>query len=90
VSLTVELLEVRRAVGVAARFPVEDQDRRPKGRHGLPDQREPVGPVIAPTGEKPDPIVLFPNDQSVAVVLDLVDPVGTDRRLRPGSGCRAR
>ena len=82
VGLAVELLEVRRAVRVAAdRLAVEDQGGRPERRHGLPDEGEPVRPVVSPTGEQPDPAVLLPDDHSVAVVLYLVDPVGTDRRL---------
>ena len=89
VSLAVELLEVRRAVGIAAdRLAVEDQGARPQGRHRLPDEREPVRPVVAPAGEQPDPAVLLPDDHAVAVVLDLVNPVGSDRRL-VGSGRNA-
>jgi hypothetical protein len=54
VRLAVELLEVRRAVGVADdRLAVEDQGARPEARYGLSDEREPVGPVIPPKGEEP-------------------------------------
>jgi hypothetical protein len=83
VGLTVELLEVGHPVGGAAHcLAVDDQGARPKARHCLPDEREPVRPVIAPTGEQPDPVVLLPDDQPVAVVLDLVNPL---RSLgRPG------
>jgi hypothetical protein len=52
----VELLEVCRTVGIAAdRLAVEDQGARPQVRHRLPDEREPVGPVVAATREQSAP-----------------------------------
>jgi hypothetical protein len=51
----VEFLEVRGAVWVAADgLAVEDQGGRPQGCYRLPDEREPVRPVVAPAGEQPD------------------------------------
>jgi hypothetical protein len=86
VSLTVKLLEVCRAVGIAAdRLSVEDQGAWPQACYRLPDEREPVRPVVAPAGEQPDPTVLLPNDHAIAAVLDLVNPVRSDRRrVSPG------
>jgi hypothetical protein len=90
VGSAVEPLEVGHPVEVAAdRLTVQDQGARPKARHCLSDEREPVRPVVAPAGEQPDPVVLLPDDQPIAVVLDLVNPVGTDRGLvRPGRDAR--
>jgi hypothetical protein len=77
VSLAVEHLEVRRAVTVADdRLSVEDQGALTKGCHGLPDEREPARPVVAPTGEQPHPVVLFPDDRAVPVVLASRGPTG--------------
>ncbi len=91
VSLTVELLEVRRAVGVTEdRRAVEDKGGRPKSRHSLSNEGIPVRPVVALAGEQANAtVILLPNDQSVAIVLDLVNPVRSDRRL-VGSGRDAR
>jgi hypothetical protein len=76
---------------VADRDPlsVEDQGVRPQGCCRLPDEREPVGPVIVPAGKQPDPSILLPDDHAIAIVLDLVNPIGSDRRL-VGSGWDAR
>ena len=47
VSLTVELLEIRRAVEVAAdRLAIEDQGARPKVRHCLPNEWKAIGPIV--------------------------------------------
>jgi hypothetical protein len=57
--------------------------------HGITDQRESVRPLVAATGEQPDPVVPLARDRAVAVVLDLVNPVTPDRRLvRPGGDAR--
>jgi len=36
--------------------------------------------VVAAAGEQPDPAVLLADDQAIPVMLDLVNPVGSDRR----------
>jgi hypothetical protein len=47
----------------------------------LDDLREAVGEVIAIAGEEPDTALIPAGDDSESVVLDLVNPAGTGRRL---------
>ena len=48
--------------------------------YGLYDEREPVGPVVASPSQQPNAYRVTPGHQAVAVVLDLVNPVGAGRR----------
>ena len=48
--------------------------------HGLDHEREAVRPVVAPAGDQPDADRIAAGHQPVAVVLDLVNPVGAGRR----------
>ena len=57
--------------------------------HGLDHQRKAVGPVIAPPGDQPDANGIATRHEPVAVVLDLVNPVGAGRGL-VGGGWQAR
>jgi hypothetical protein len=61
----------------------------PEGRHRRVDQRISVGPVEASAREKTYPAVPLARDQAVAVMLDLVNPLGADGRLG-NSGRNAR
>ena len=54
--------------------------------HGLDHQRIAVGPVVAAAGDQPDAHRIAPGHQPVAVVLDLVNPVGAGRGLVGGGG----
>ena len=54
--------------------------------HGLYDEGKPVGPVVASPGQQPDAHWVAPGHQTVAIVLDLVNPVGPGRRLVGGLG----
>jgi hypothetical protein len=42
---------------------------------GLDDQRIAARPVVAVAGVKPDPVAVARDDQPIAVLFDLVDPV---------------
>ena len=54
--------------------------------HGLHHQREAVRPVVAPAGDQPDAHGVAAGHQPVAVVLDLMNPVGAGRGLVGGDG----
>ena len=51
---------------------------------GLDHEREPLRPIVAPTGDKPDADRIAPRHKAVAVVLDLMNPVGAGRRTVGG------
>jgi hypothetical protein len=57
--------------------------------HSLHHQREAGRPVVPPAGDQPDAYRIAPGHQPVAVVLDLVDPVGVRQRVI-GRGREAR
>jgi hypothetical protein len=52
--------------------------------HGLDHEREADRPVVTPAGDQPDANGIAPGHQPVAVVLDLVNPVGAGRGLVGG------
>ena len=52
--------------------------------HGLGHQRIALRPVIAALGDEPDAHGIAAGHETVAVVLDLVNPVGAGRRLVGG------
>jgi hypothetical protein len=54
--------------------------------HRLHHKRIAGRPVVAPTGNQSDSDRIPPRHQAVAVVFDLVNPVGTGRRLWGGGG----
>jgi hypothetical protein len=75
-------VEDRQALPVAPHRLAIDRGRcRPQARHGLTDAGIPVRPVEAVAGEQPHPGLPLAGDEAVAVVLDLVNPLGADRRL---------
>jgi hypothetical protein len=47
----------------------------------LSDQRIALGPIVSAPGEHPRATGASANDQPVAVVFDLVNPLGADRGL---------
>ena len=49
--------------------------------HSLGHQRITGRPVVAPAGDQPDAHGVAPGHEPVAVVLDLVNPVGAGRGL---------
>jgi hypothetical protein len=58
-------------------------------RQRLPDARVALGPVVAPAREQMHPAVPLARDQAVAVMLDLVNPLRSDRGLgRSGRNAR--
>ena len=74
---TVEQLKIRnahRGLAVDGRVPRQ-------GGHGPANQRLAVSPVVAAPGEQTDAVAVTAGDQSIAVVLDLVNPLRADRRL---------
>ena len=52
--------------------------------HGLDDERVAVRPVVPAARQQTDADGVAPSHQAVAVVLDLVNPVGSRRRLVGG------
>jgi hypothetical protein len=36
-----------------------------------------VGPIVPVASIESDPLVIFPDDQAIAIMLDLMDPVST-------------
>jgi hypothetical protein len=68
-------VEIRLAVLATPHgFPVHDDGADPKGLERLDYPRILAAPVVAPTSVEPDPIAVPTGNQSVAVVLDFVDP----------------
>ena len=60
-------------------------------QRGLDDQRKAIGPVVAVAGEQPHALAVALDDQAVAVVLDLVDPLRPVREpSAPRSECRVQ
>ena len=51
-------------------------------QRGLGDQRKATAPVVAVPGPQPHALTVALDDQAVAVVLDLVDPLRPVRNLR--------
>ena len=49
--------------------------------HGLDHEREAVRPVVAAPGNQPDADGIASRHEPIAVVLDLVNPVGAGRGL---------
>ena len=56
------------------RFAVDHERTVSIPQRGLDDQRKPIAPVVAVTGEQAHAFAVAMNDQAVAVVLDFVDP----------------
>jgi hypothetical protein len=52
--------------------------------HGLGHQRVAVRPVVTPPGNQPDAYGIAPGHEPVAVMFDLVNPVGAGRELVGG------
>jgi hypothetical protein len=49
--------------------------------HGLDHEREARSPVVPPAGDEPNAHGVAPGHEPIAVMLDLVNPVGAARRL---------
>ena len=60
---------------------IDHEGRVSVAQRGLNDQRIAVAPVVAVAGEQPHALALALDDQAVAVVLDLVDPLRPVRDL---------
>ena len=54
--------------------------------HGLDHEREALRPVIAAPGDQPDADGISPRHKAIAVVLNLMNPVGAGRRTVGGDG----
>jgi hypothetical protein len=79
----VQVVKDRQAVGATTPGLAVDRGRGGRERgHGLDYAGVAVGPVVAAPGEQADPAVTLAGDPAVAVVLDLVNPLRTDRGLR--------
>jgi hypothetical protein len=82
-----QLVEIRLAVLPSPnRFPVHDDGADPKGPQRLDYPRILAGPIVASARVEPDPIALTSGHQSVAVVLDFVDPCRPAGSLLAGAG----
>jgi hypothetical protein len=55
-------------------------------QRGLDDVRVPAAPVVAVAGPQPHGLALPLNDQPVAIVLDLVQPIGAGWNLGASRG----
>src|SRR5262249_44844846 len=62
-------------------LPIERERSGPWLRCRPRDRRMAVAPVVAASGEQPHRVTGAAHDQPVAVVLDLVDPLRSGRRL---------
>jgi hypothetical protein len=73
----VKLVEVRGAVGPAPhRLTVDQGRRRLEGAHGADDARITIAPIVAAAREQAHAIASAAGHQAVAVLLDLVHPLG--------------
>jgi hypothetical protein len=68
------------ALIAADHLPVDQAGPHLEMGYGLDDQREPVESVIAAPGDEPDADRIPTRHQPVAVVLNLMNPVGAGRR----------
>ena len=68
------------ALVAAHHLPVDQAGPHLEVVHGLDHEREAVRPVVAAPGNQPDADGIAPRHQPVAVVLDLMQPVGAGRR----------
>jgi hypothetical protein len=78
-----QAVEIRDAVDAEQHsLAIDDERARSIAQRRFDDQRIAVGPVVPVEGEQPHALALALDDQPVAVVLDLVDPVRTGRDRR--------
>jgi hypothetical protein len=71
-------VEIRDAVDAEQHGLAIDHERgRAVLERSLDDERIPVGPVMAVPGEQPYALAFAMDDQPIAVMLDLMDPVLT-------------
>ena len=77
VPARVQAVEIRSAVDAEQHgLAVEDERAVAVSKRSLGDQRKAIAPVAAVPGPQPHAFVLAMHDQPIAVMLDLVDPVG--------------
>jgi len=80
---SMQSLEIRNPIDAQQHgFAVDDERTRPVLQRGFDDQWITIGPVMAVAGEQTDALVLTLDNQPIAVMLDLVDPIGADRNRR--------
>ena len=82
VSPAMKAVEVRDPVDAEQdRLTIQDKGGRPdaKGRRG--DQRIFIAPIMPVSGPQPDPLAVALDDQTIAVVLDFVNPVCASRNF---------
>jgi len=77
----VQELEIRDAHRVAHHSLAINGRVLRQGEHGLADQRIALGPIVSAPGEHPPAIGAPADNQPVAIVFDLMNPLGADRRL---------
>jgi hypothetical protein len=70
----------RAIIGASDRLPVEQAGCDLECGHGLRDQREALGPVVAVPGEQPHAAGPTAGHHSKAIVLDFVNPARAGRR----------
>jgi DNA methylase len=78
---TVGRVEHGDSVGTDDRFTVQGERRGTHRGRGRSDGRISIGPIMAAAGEQANGLAVPTHDQPIAVVLDLVHPVGPGRRL---------
>src|SRR5205823_14238579 len=80
----VQAVEVGDAVDAAQhRFAVHDEGFDAVTQRGFDDARIPAAPVMTVAGPQPHGLALPLNDQAVAVVLDLMEPLRPVGNLGP-------
>jgi CheY-like chemotaxis protein len=81
-----QLGEIGQAVRTAhASLSVDDDRRNFQRADGLHHAGETVRPIVPAAREQPNALALAAGNQPVAVVLDLVNPVGSGRGFAPDS-----
>jgi hypothetical protein len=79
----VQPVEIRNAVDAEQhRFAIDHERAVPVSQRGLGDQREAAAPVVAVPCPQPNAVALALNDQTVAVMFDVVEPVRASRNRR--------
>ena len=81
VLATVQALEIGDACAIADHCLAIDRGIAGERGGGIHDQRIAIGPFVAAAGKQSNAITAPADDQPVAIVLDLVNPLWARRRL---------
>jgi hypothetical protein len=80
--MTIQFVECRDAIRTGNDgFTIDREGLRLELERCTSDCRKPIGPVIAKSRKQTQPVAVAPDNQTVAVVLDFMQPALASRRL---------